>query len=376
MYTNHSFGPDETPTGGSKRFLELLLGMLHHGNTVHLFCSSFNAISPQPHLVFHTIYDFKIKYLPKAASLFLRNYKNIKKVIQGIDYDAFIVMDVPYAVQLSLLKIPKVVFMVRRDFIGCQKMSIEGSSYFIQKFKIGMAMWAEKKAIMTSKKILVQSKHDLDLLIQRHPFCKTELIHKSAIIPNNINPSWVTNHHIDAVQKTTPKRTDTELILCFIGHITKLKGLEVLLSTVKILTKQNYAIRLNVVGDGEQLHYLKNKYGNQANIAFWGFRNDAIHILKESDLLVVPSFYDSFPNTIMEALYMDVPVIGSKRGGIPEMLEYEELVFEPNVEALTNKIQEIMDKKLLEEYKKLCRERKQHFTFDWVKEIEECLLSK
>jgi glycosyltransferase involved in cell wall biosynthesis len=77
----------------------------------------------------------------------------------------------------------------------------------------------------------------------------------------------------------------------------------------------------------------------------------------------------------MEAFFFDIPVIGSNRGGIPDMLKYQELIFEPTADELERKIKEIIDCNLIENYKGLCRKRKEYFTFDWVKEIEKNILT-
>ena len=52
-------------------------------------------------------------------------------------------------------------------------------------------------------------------------------------------------------------------------------------------------------------------------------RNDdvMIEILQQLDLLIVPSHQDNSPSVIGEALSLGVPVMGSRVGGIPEILQ-------------------------------------------------------
>jgi glycosyltransferase involved in cell wall biosynthesis len=376
LYTNHSFASTEGTTGGTKRFLELLFGLLERGNTVHLFSPPHVNISAHVNLILHTINSSNTRYIPQGVGLFIRNYRKIKKNIAHIQYDAFIVMDVPYAVQLALMRIPKTVFMVRQDFVGCRLMSLNNCSNLIIKITSLFFLWAEGITISYSQKIITQSKYDLELLIHRHPRLTRELKSKTCIVPNNINPSWITSQRIEIQDARIAAKKTEQLTICFIGNVNKLKGIEVLLGAMENISKQKYDVNLKVVGDGKQLPELKKKYAIHSNIEFLGYRRDALSILKSTDLLVVPSFYDSFPNTIMEALYVDVPAIGSNRGGIPEILHYQELIFEPTVDELTQKLKNIFDHKLIAEYQKLCLMRKQYFMFDWVKEIEKCLLSK
>ncbi|MFP4047232.1 MAG: hypothetical protein ACLFT4_05680, partial [Bacteroidales bacterium] len=53
------------------------------------------------------------------------------------------------------------------------------------------------------------------------------------------------------------------------------------------------------------------------------------------------------------------------RGGIPEILKYPELLFEPDVLSLKSKIEKIITGKQLENIRQKCIERKKHFIFDW-----------
>ena len=47
---------------------------------------------------------------------------------------------------------------------------------------------------------------------------------------------------------------------------------------------------------------------------------DAMHIIKSSSIVVVPSRMESLPTTVKEAFYLNVPVIGTDVGGIPELI--------------------------------------------------------
>tara|TARA_Y100001936_G_scaffold41321_1_gene39897 strand:- start:46 stop:996 length:951 start_codon:yes stop_codon:yes gene_type:complete len=47
---------------------------------------------------------------------------------------------------------------------------------------------------------------------------------------------------------------------------------------------------------------------------------DAMKIIKSSSIVVVPSRMESLPTTVKEAFYLNVPVIGTDVGGIPELI--------------------------------------------------------
>ena len=47
---------------------------------------------------------------------------------------------------------------------------------------------------------------------------------------------------------------------------------------------------------------------------------DAMKIIKSSSMVVVPSRMESLPTTVKEAFYLNIPVIGTDVGGIPELI--------------------------------------------------------
>jgi len=105
----------------------------------------------------------------------------------------------------------------------------------------------------------------------------------------------------------------------YIGHLSYHKGIEFLLKVFK----ESGIADLHVFGRGITLdyeNYLKDKYKSE-NIRFYGFKKtgDVFSII---DVLIVPSLcYDVLPRVIYEAYSFGVPVIGSDRGGIPEIIE-------------------------------------------------------
>ena len=81
---------------------------------------------------------------------------------------------------------------------------------------------------------------------------------------------------------------------------------------------------------------------------------DAMRIIKSSSLVVVPSRMESLPTTVKEAFYLNVPVIGTDVGGIPELIKHNEtgLIIPPeNPSKLAEAVNELLSDK--EKLKKL-----------------------
>jgi glycosyltransferase involved in cell wall biosynthesis len=108
----------------------------------------------------------------------------------------------------------------------------------------------------------------------------------------------------------------------FVGRLSKEKGILTLLTAVEHLD-----VPVRVVGDGP----LKAEYedfvaGHKINhVIFEGYKSgdDLKRLYENAAFLVIPSeCYENAPMTVLEAYSYGKPVIGSRIGGIPEMIEH------------------------------------------------------
>ena len=75
---------------------------------------------------------------------------------------------------------------------------------------------------------------------------------------------------------------------------------------------------------------------------------DAMRIIKSSSIVVVPSRMESLPTTVKEAFFLNVPVVGTNVGGIPELIINNEtgiLVPPENPEKLAQAVNELLSDK-------------------------------
>jgi glycosyltransferase involved in cell wall biosynthesis len=61
--------------------------------------------------------------------------------------------------------------------------------------------------------------------------------------------------------------------------------------------------------------------GLSQKVTYLGVRQDIPEILKSCDFMVLPSFYEGFPNVVLEAMAAGVFVIATPTGGTPELVE-------------------------------------------------------
>jgi glycosyltransferase involved in cell wall biosynthesis len=91
--------------------------------------------------------------------------------------------------------------------------------------------------------------------------------------------------------------------------------------------------------------------------------------------MVYPTLYDAFPDTVLEALHTGCPVLASAVGGIPDMLRYDELLFESgNIREIAEKIEKcVIDHNFYAHIRKLCNERAEFYRFDWTERFEKTM---
>jgi len=114
-----------------------------------------------------------------------------------------------------------------------------------------------------------------------------------------------------------------KLSAIYIGDVTKRKGIDSLLQLNHFLKSNN--VQVNVVGnilpDVKKSISSTSKFDlSQFNFLGPLSRGEVLGLLSNSQLLILPSRVENFPNVILEAFAAGVPVVASRAGGIPELV--------------------------------------------------------
>lgn len=133
-------------------------------------------------------------------------------------------------------------------------------------------------------------------------------------------------------------------IVLFIGNLIKRKNVDSLLEAKKVAGSDYYLV---VVGNGPLFKKLKKKAEDEniPDVIFTGARNDVENIIPSCDVLVLPSFSESFGLVLIEALACGKPVIGSDVGGIMEIItdDVGELINPEDVSSIAGAIDKMID---------------------------------
>lgn len=123
----------------------------------------------------------------------------------------------------------------------------------------------------------------------------------------------------------TLKRSESDNIqLLAIGRLTWQKGYDYLLEAMQSVLSKNQC-KLLIIGDGEEFERLSKKIdelqiAESVRIIRRVNRDEIIDYMHASDIFIQASVSDALPNTLLEASACGLPIIGTKAGGIPEVV--------------------------------------------------------
>lgn len=120
-------------------------------------------------------------------------------------------------------------------------------------------------------------------------------------------------------------KNNTEFIFLHISNLVGLKNPEKIISTAKRLRKEFTNFRLQIGGDGSEkvLKHLHHLCENEDYIEIFGEQTieEVAKKMRGSHCFVLFSEYENLPCVLIESMSSGVPVIATRVGGIPEIVE-------------------------------------------------------
>lgn len=176
-----------------------------------------------------------------------------------------------------------------------------------------------------------------------HPFYKTKALLEKKIVTGFISPSkilaeamhnagyrhiTILPNFIDVNYWQFRNKQYAPYKILFVGKLSKIKGTEYLIRALSLLVASFPEIMLTIVGDGDQRKYLEalsSRLNLKKNIVFVGNRSsEKIRDYYSSHtLFVLPSICrENYPMTLCEAMSCGIPCIGTRIGGIQEIIKH------------------------------------------------------
>ncbi len=122
-------------------------------------------------------------------------------------------------------------------------------------------------------------------------------------------------------------------LVTLVGQMTPWKGHEFLIAALGAARQKFPSLRVLFVGeamspdDAAHLAHLRKlvcTLGLEGVVIFAGRRNDVASCLIDSTVVVLPSRNEPFGRAAVEAMTMGKPVVGTRAGGLPEIIEHGE----------------------------------------------------
>ena len=146
---------------------------------------------------------------------------------------------------------------------------------------------------------------------------------------------------IEKSQLDTPYKLSDNFNIVSTGRLCKAKNFAKLIRIHKRLIDNNYKVNTCIIGDGEKrgdLEQLIDQYNLQDSFKLLGNQLNPYPIMKQGDLFVSTSLYESYGNTMIESLILGIPVIATNTAGARNMNDY--LQIGTNEDELYNLIKE------------------------------------
>src|SRR5215203_893437 len=138
------------------------------------------------------------------------------------------------------------------------------------------------------------------------------------VIPPGVNPSLFEGPFEDPFLGVGRPR------VLFVGRLASQKGVSTLVAAAGLL--EDPSARLLLVGDGPERKALEKEakrigMGNRLHFVGFVAHERLPAVLVHADLLVLPSIYEELGTVLLEAMQAGLPVVASRTGGIPDVIE-------------------------------------------------------
>lgn len=181
----------------------------------------------------------------------------------------------------------------------------------------------------------------------------------TAVIPNGLDLNMFAPIRAEQTQHRAALRNELHVppetvVLASVGRLHKQKGFDYLIDALARLMSSNETTKpfhIALIGDGEQREQLETQARaadvmDRISFLGWRSRSDVYRLLAGSDFFVLPSRFECFPYTLLEAVAVGLPVISTDVGGNAEIVLHERnglVVPQGDVPALSTALNRLIE---------------------------------
>lgn len=301
----------------------LILALTSEGHIVHIACSNTGMIKELREQGLHVI-EVPIERKIKPWS----NFKTVLRLHSLMKKEKYDIVHVHTPVASVLGRIAAKLAGIKTVIYTAHGYYFHEGMHFIQ---YNFFYWLEKFfARHFTDWLLHQSKEDYELSISRAFTSIPNIIHigNGVDITTKFNPDRINLKRTEELKQQL-FISNEDIVITFIGRFVKEKGIFELIDSFQLLREKHNHVKLLMIGgisnserDIESNSALEKRFLENPSIINVGYRKDIPELLTISDIVVLPSYREGLPRSIIEAMAMGKPVIASNIRGCREEVRH------------------------------------------------------
>lgn len=158
----------------------------------------------------------------------------------------------------------------------------------------------------------------------------------------------------EQVSASGASRLEAEVVVGIVANLRPIKRIEDLIEAIGLLAREGLHLKLNVIGGGDPSAYMDQvrRLGLEERVHLLGSQPEPERHIRDFDIAVLCSETEGFSNAIIEYMRCGKPVVCTRTGGNPEVVEEGlngYLVPVGDVEALADRIRKLAENPQLRE---------------------------
>jgi glycosyltransferase involved in cell wall biosynthesis len=313
LLVNYEFPP--LGGGGSKASFELARGLVRRGHRVDVLTGKYDgaeAVETIDGVRIHRSWSWRKSIhecgLRGAITFVVSALPRLRRLIKREEYDVLLYFFGFPTGLLSLYsgrvaKLPYIVSLRGSDVPLYDRDSHRLRFLHDLLKPLSRSIWAN------AAQVTAVSEGLREMANRSFPDIDVEVIHNGIDLPESVG-------HI-----RQPDKRGRPVRLNCVARLIPRKGIHDLIDAVSDLQDQN--VEVHIIGTGpaeKELHELAKRRGVGQLVQFHGYQTPlrVQELNAKADIFVLPTWSEAFPNVILEAMSVGLPVIATRVGGIPE----------------------------------------------------------